>query len=244
MAIVRLGLRVADADADAVRARARQPSRRGEKQNFVLRMFERCFEAVLGSTSGRSTGCSRQVDHAHGHPCHDCSARSGSTSSCPRASFPTEDTGYVHRHHRRRIPTSAFPAMVERQRKVADIVRADPAVDYVNSTAGAGGPNSCRNSGRMLVALKPQQRTRQARGRSWRACAKRPMSSPAWRCSSSRSRTSISAASSSKSQYQYTLQSNDTDDALSNGAANCATKWPRFPDCMTSPPTSTSPIRR
>ena len=40
----------------------------------------------------------------------------------------------------------SFPAMVERQRKIADIVRADPAVDYVNSTVGVGGPNRSRQS--------------------------------------------------------------------------------------------------
>ena len=52
------------------------------------------------------------------------------------------------------------------------------------------------NSGRMLVALKPQRRARQARSDRHRAAAARtPMSSPAWRSSSSRSRTSISAAS-------------------------------------------------
>ena len=46
--------------------------------------------------------------------------------------------------------------MVERQRQVADIVRADPAVAYVNSTVGAGGPNPTTNYGRMFVALKPK----------------------------------------------------------------------------------------
>ncbi len=32
----------------------------------------------------------------------------------------------------------------------------DPAVLYVNSTVGVGGPNSSLNNGRMLVALKPK----------------------------------------------------------------------------------------
>ena len=36
----------------------------------------------------------------------------------------------------------SFAAMVERQRKIAEIIRTDPAVDYVNSTVGVGGPNS------------------------------------------------------------------------------------------------------
>ena len=51
----------------------------------------------------------------------------------------------------------SFPAMAERQRKVADLVRTDPAVSYVNSTVGTGGPNTVGNSGRMLIALKPKK---------------------------------------------------------------------------------------
>ena len=81
----------------------------------------------------------------------------------PKGFFPTEDTGYVI-GITEAIPTSHSPAMAEHQRKVADIVRADPAVDYVNSTVGGGGPNSLSNSGRMLVALKPRRRARQTAG--------------------------------------------------------------------------------
>ena len=96
---------------------------------------------------------------------------------------------------------------------MADIVRKDPAVDYVNSTVGSGGPNSLGNSGRMLVALK----ARGERGRT-ASCAK----------SSARLRRNASVVPGmqiffqpiqninlggrpSKSQYQYTMQSNDTD---------------------------------
>jgi HAE1 family hydrophobic/amphiphilic exporter-1 len=47
--------------------------------------------------------------------------------------------------------------MVERQSKVAEIVRKDPAVDYVNSTVGVGGPNPTTNYGRLFIALKPRE---------------------------------------------------------------------------------------
>ena len=73
----------------------------------------------------------------------------------PKGFFPTEDTGYVIGITEARTDIS-FEAMAEHQRKVADIVRADPAVAYVNSTVGVGGPNTVGNSGRMLVALKPR----------------------------------------------------------------------------------------
>ena len=42
------------------------------------------------------------------------------------------------------------------RRKVAEIIRADQAVDYINSTVGAGGPNPTTNYGRMFIALKPR----------------------------------------------------------------------------------------
>ena len=81
----------------------------------------------------------------------------------PKGFFPTEDTGYVIGITEGNTDI-AFPAMVERQRKVADIVRADPAVDYVNSTVGAGGPNTRRqqrpHAGRAQAAQRARQRWR------------------------------------------------------------------------------------
>ena len=73
----------------------------------------------------------------------------------PKDFFPREDTGYMLAITEAQSDLS-FDAMVARQRKVAEIVRADTAVLYVNSTVGVGGPNSTLNQGRMLVALKPK----------------------------------------------------------------------------------------
>jgi HAE1 family hydrophobic/amphiphilic exporter-1 len=73
----------------------------------------------------------------------------------PKGFFPTEDTGYMLAITETQSDTS-FAAMVERQRKIAEIMRADPAVLYVNSTVGVGGPNPTPNQGRMLIALKPK----------------------------------------------------------------------------------------
>ncbi|MGH8123967.1 MAG: efflux RND transporter permease subunit, partial [Rudaea sp.] len=73
----------------------------------------------------------------------------------PKGFFPIEDTGYVLAITEAQSDTS-FNSMVERQRKMAEIIRADKAVLYVNSTVGVGGPNPTANQGRMLVALKPK----------------------------------------------------------------------------------------
>ena len=53
----------------------------------------------------------------------------------PKGFFPTEDTGYMVGITEANTDI-AFPAMVEHQRKVAELVRADKGVAYVNSTVG------------------------------------------------------------------------------------------------------------
>ena len=73
----------------------------------------------------------------------------------PKGFFPQEDTGFMLAITEAQADIS-FPAMAERQRRLAEIIRKDPAVLYVNSTVGVGGPNSTLNNGRMLVALKPK----------------------------------------------------------------------------------------
>src|SRR5262249_22007888 len=116
-------------------------SHRPEKQFFLLRMFERFFEGMLSTYQWTL----------------DCVLKFKSIMLLvtiatffativlyvvvPKGFFPTEDTGYVIGITEGATDIS-FPALSDLQRKVADIVRADPAVAYVNSTVGAGGPNS------------------------------------------------------------------------------------------------------
>ena len=73
----------------------------------------------------------------------------------PKGFFPTEDTGFMVVVTEGATDTS-FDAMVARQAVIADIVSKDPAVNNINSTVGAGGPNPTTNYGRMFVALKPK----------------------------------------------------------------------------------------
>ena len=70
----------------------------------------------------------------------------------PKGFFPEEDIGQI------RIITEAaedtsFTAMVGLQRRVAEILRADPNVAQVNSFNGGGG---AQNTGRLFVNLKPR----------------------------------------------------------------------------------------
>jgi HAE1 family hydrophobic/amphiphilic exporter-1 len=128
----------------------------------------------------------------------------------PKGFFPTEDTGYMIGITEGNTDL-AFPAMVEHQRKVADIVRADKDVAYVNSTVGAGGPNTLPNSGRMLVALKP----REERDGMQKIIARLRQSAnvvPGMQIFFQPIQNINLGGRLNKSQYQYTLQSNDTED--------------------------------
>jgi HAE1 family hydrophobic/amphiphilic exporter-1 len=133
-------------------------SHRGDeerKPNIVLRLFERCFQALLNAYE-------RALDTVIAYKSVTLVITILTIAGTvwlylviPKGFFPREDTGFVL------VTTEAqsdisFAAMIERQKKIADIIRADPAVDYANSTVGVGGPNTTMNQGRVSFALKPK----------------------------------------------------------------------------------------
>jgi hydrophobe/amphiphile efflux-1 (HAE1) family protein len=74
----------------------------------------------------------------------------------PKGFFPQQDTGFIVAVSEAAQDIS-FPAMLERQSRLVDIVRADPGVDGVMSAVGAGGINSTVNNGRIFINLKPRE---------------------------------------------------------------------------------------
>ncbi|MCZ7656679.1 MAG: efflux RND transporter permease subunit [Xanthobacteraceae bacterium] len=128
----------------------------------------------------------------------------------PKGFFPQEDTGFMVVVTEGATDIS-FPAMAARQRRIAEIVRADKAVDYVNSTVGAGGPNPTTNYGRMFVVLKPKAEREPAAvvvARLRRATA----DVPGIKVAGIQAIQNINIGGRiTKSQYQYTLQSSDTE---------------------------------
>jgi hydrophobic/amphiphilic exporter-1 (mainly G- bacteria), HAE1 family len=180
----------------------------GEKQFFVLQWFERFFEWMLRTYQWT-------LDRALAFKSIMLMITIGTFFATialyvivPKGFFPTEDTGYVIGITEGATDIS-FPAISQLQRKVADIVRADPAVAYVNSTVGTGGPNSVGNSGRMLVALKPRKerdnlQTILARLRQTANVV------PGLAIYFQPIQNINLGGKLAKSQYQYTLQSNDT----------------------------------
>ena len=179
-----------------------------EQQNFVLRTFECLFEAML---NGYQWSLDRVLSFKSIVLAVTLATLAGTILlyvAAPKGFFPTEDTGYVIGITEGNTDVS-FPALSAMQRQVADIVRADRAVAYVNSTVGAGGPNTVGNSGRMLVALKPRNE-RDSQPEILARLRKAANVVPGIAIFFQPIQNINLGGKLSKSQYQYTLQSNDT----------------------------------
>ena len=72
----------------------------------------------------------------------------------PKGFFPVQDTGVIQGIAETRQSTS-FPAMVERQHELADIIMADPAVADMVAFVGVDGVNATLNASRLTINLKP-----------------------------------------------------------------------------------------
>ena len=192
--------------------------------------------------SGRSTACCATSRSCSCDAWRPSPARSGSILSCRRVSSRPK-TPAMSSASPKRNTDIAFQAMVELQRKVADLVRkpirrlptsirrSAPAVPIRSPTAAACWSRLSRD----------ERGSSPAGARA--AAAKPPTSSPASRSSSSLSRTSISAASCRRASTN-TRCSPTTPTSSTDSRRKCATRSRSSGRCSTSPPTSTSRIRR
>jgi HAE1 family hydrophobic/amphiphilic exporter-1 len=211
-------------------ARVLKSEHEGEKkQNFLLAAFERLFDASL-------RGYARTLDWVLRYKSIMLMVTIFTIAGTvwlyiivPKGFFPTEDTGFLFGITEAKTDIG-FQAMTEYQRKLADIVRADPAVSYVNSTVGGFGSRGLGNTGRLLVALKD----RDQRG-SLREIIARLRSEanviPGIRIFFQPIQNIRLGGRLSKSQYEYTLQSNDTD-ALYRVAPELRDKIAKLPGLL------------
>src|SRR5262249_45781713 len=136
-------------------ARVLRAHREGEKQNIVLRGFEAVFKAGLRAYEWALDRVLRYKAVMLVVTIATLALSVWLYVIIPKGFFPTEDTGFISASTEGSSDIS-FHGMVDLQRQFAQITRSDPAVDYVNPTVGAGGPNPTANIGRMFIALKPK----------------------------------------------------------------------------------------
>jgi HAE1 family hydrophobic/amphiphilic exporter-1 len=180
------------------------------KPIFILRIFEQVFQSWLRAYEWSLDRVIRYKAVTLAVTLMTIVATGWLYVTIPKGFFPIEDTGYLLGITEASTDIS-FPAMVEHQRKVAEIVRMDKAVLYVNSTVGAGGPNSTANSGRMLVALKPKSE-RDGAAAVIARLRQETAAVPGIRGFFQSIQNVNIGGRLTKSQYQYTLQSADTDE--------------------------------
>src|SRR6187455_1596719 len=181
-----------------------------EKQNFVLRWFETAFAAGLKAYEWSLDRVLKAKQVMLWVTLVTIAGTVWLYIIVPKGFFPTEDTGYMVGITEANTDI-AFPAMVEHQRKIAELVRADKGVAYVNSTVGSGGPNTLGNSGRMLVALKPRDE-RDGMQQIIARLRQNVNIVPGIQIFFQPIQNINLGGRLNKSQYQYTLQSNDTQD--------------------------------
>jgi len=127
-----------------------------QEENALGRLFERGFTAL-------QNGYARTLDWALTHRLVIGGVAIGSVVltgvlfvTIPKGFFPEEDIGQIS------VTTEAaedisFTAMEALHNRVADVIRADPAVDAVGTGVGSTGFSATtQNTGRMFVTLKPR----------------------------------------------------------------------------------------
>jgi HAE1 family hydrophobic/amphiphilic exporter-1 len=180
-----------------------------KKPNIVLRGFERMFEAWL---RGYEWALDKVLARKAMMLVVTLLTLAGTVAlyiAVPKGFFPQEDTGFLTGITEAATDTS-FEAMSVRQKAISDILSQDPAVDYINSTAGAGGPNPTANFGRLFVALKPRK-DREAAPIVMARLRQKAMQVPGIQTFFQSIQNLNIGGRPSKSQYQYALQSGDTE---------------------------------
>ncbi|MEI7806144.1 MAG: efflux RND transporter permease subunit [Hyphomicrobiales bacterium] len=191
-------------------ARVLKAHHEGEKQNAVLRIFEAMFKSWLRAYEW---SLDKVLAHKPVMLWVTIATLFGSVAIyavIPKGFFPTEDTGFISATTEG--PTDAsFTAMVALQRQVADILRKDKAIDYLNSTVGAGGPNPTTNYGRLFIALKPKHERSETSTEVIQRLRRLANVVPGMAVYFQNVQNINITGRISKSEFQYTLQSSDTE---------------------------------
>ncbi|HEY3031580.1 MAG TPA: efflux RND transporter permease subunit, partial [Bradyrhizobium sp.] len=181
-----------------------------KKQIWLLRTFERMFDTGL---SAYEWSLDRVIRYKAVTLLVTFATIGGTVYlylAVPKGFFPIEDTGLVIGITEGATDIS-FKSMVEHQAKVAEIVRAEKTVEYINSTVGVGGPNATTNYGRMFIALKPKSERKESSNQIIQRLRRATGTVPGIAIYFQNIQNINIGGRLAKSQYQYTLQSSDTE---------------------------------
>jgi HAE1 family hydrophobic/amphiphilic exporter-1 len=191
-------------------ARVLKPHHEGEKQNIVLRVFEAMFNSWLRAYEVT-------LDLVLKYRFIVLLVMIGTLVgtvwlyiAIPKGFFPTEDTGFISATTEGRAEMS-YAAISDRQREIAEIIRQDPAVDYINSSVGIGGPITANNNGRLFIALKPRSERKDSSTAVIQRLRTKANSVTGMLTFFQNVQNINITGRISKSEYQYTLQSSDTE---------------------------------
>src|SRR4030088_1387512 len=179
------------------------------RPNIVLRVFERIFHSWL---RGYEWALDRVLARKAMMLVVTFATLAGTVALyivVPKGFFPQEDTGFLSGVTEGATDTS-FEAMSVRQKAITDILSLDPAVEYINSTVGAGGPNPTANFGRLFIALKPRKERDSATVVMARLRQKATQV-PGMQAFFQGIHNLNIGGRAAKSQYQYTFQSGETE---------------------------------
>ncbi len=127
----------------------------------------------------------------------------------PKGFLPTEDQGLVF-GFTEGAQGIGFPAMKEKQKQIAEIVRSDPDVANLLSSCGPRGNISVGNSGIVLAQLKPRDQRKRSADQIIQDLRPKLAKVPGIRAFLQVPPPIRLGGSLTKSQYQYTLQDSDT----------------------------------
>jgi hydrophobic/amphiphilic exporter-1 (mainly G- bacteria), HAE1 family len=189
---------------------ARVLKHEGENHNVVLRIFDAMFKAWL-------RGYEVTLDIVLRYRFVMVLVMFGTLAGTvwlyiviPKGFFPVEDTGFINAITEGPSDIS-YTAMYDRQLQVADVLLADPAVAYLNSTVGAGGPNPTNNYGRFFVALKPRSERKENSTAVIQRLRTKTNAVTGMATYYQNVQNINITGRISKSEFQYTLQSSDTE---------------------------------
>jgi HAE1 family hydrophobic/amphiphilic exporter-1 len=152
----------------------------------------------------------------------------------PKGFIPNQDTGQISGFTEAPQDIS-FEGMVRQQQRIVAVLRADPAIDGVSSSVGAGGPNASPNTGRVFIRLKPRDQRQVTPEQVLERLRPKLSAIPGMRTYLQNPPLVRIGGQVSKSLYQYTLQSTNIAD-LFQAAGNfetCLRELPGLQDVTT-----------